>query len=554
MKRTLYFTLGALGASALLAIGTAWTNPRYYHKAKLWLASITIPYDQCFDGAVRYCIASQDSAGKVQYPKPTDYWKGSAAIDDQGLPFRQGKFGRYYNASSIALTIYGPRLFDIRKACNEFAEAPTTRAALQWALEHQVPISSGAVTWHYDYDTQINDVLLKAPFASAFSQAAFVERLLLMHCVRQDPTFLDLAKRAARAFSVPVTEGGLRSEDPAFVWFQEVPLPDRHNPYILNAHLYAIYVLNLAHTYFPEEGFDRLARRGLDALIKALPAVDSGHWTRYDLRPAYPAYDLSIAGTNAILKSVSVQIGDQRSEVSFLLGDFKPLGNRFSGRNLKQVWGGGISLPNGMILNFILPTGREFHWSLLDTSMSVTARIACCDHPLDISTIARTPSLPELVRLPLKSRLREGQEEVLTFETGLYDANWGISGPEYQPYHAVLMAHLYRQTGRKELFLYALRWQGFIRSFERRSQSRQGSALTHVFDRIPFQPHDQLVDVLTKRFGNKLPSEVDERELRTTLDEVYPLAPGESCEGSNNIPACDLRRKAWSTLGYDSNT
>jgi D-glucuronyl C5-epimerase C-terminus len=386
-----------------------------------------------------------------------------------------------------------------------------------------------------------------APWASAFSQAAIIERLLLLHCVKKDPYYLDMARRAARAFAISVLDGGLRSENPDFTWFQEVPLPDRHNPHILNAHLYAIYVLNLLHPYFPDEGFDRLASRGLQAVTKVIAVIDSGHWNRYDLRPSYPAFFLSIAKTDAVLKGLAVRIGEQQSDIHFGNGESIPWGSDAQAKHASPRAQQAVTIQNDLSINIILPEGREFHWTLSQRPMTLIAHIACCGSPLEISTLGQRPGPIEMVRLPLKSRLRAGDDEILTFDTGIHDASWGQVASEYIPYHAALMAHLYRQTGRKDLYLHALRWQGFFRRYAERTPAEKASAAVPILNKFSFQPDEELVAKLPERLQGRMPEEVSEAEIAEAIEAIYPQQPDETCHHDQISSAC-RRRQARETL------
>jgi hypothetical protein len=241
----------------------------------------------CYSGAVSYCINRPGPLGKLAYPEPTPYWRGTPGTRPDGLPVMVGPHGEHFhNMSSIAMAAFNRSTKPFEERCAEFQMTPIAAAALRYLKDNAKPVA-GALVWHYDYATQLNDSVLQGGWPSAFSQSAIIQLLMLANCKTGDAAFADMARRAAAAFDIGVTDGGLRSENPALVWFQEVPLPDRHNPFIFNAHLYAVETLLLMHRLTGEERYQALAMRGVASIEKALPVIDTGNWNRYDLRPPY---------------------------------------------------------------------------------------------------------------------------------------------------------------------------------------------------------------------------------------------------------------------------
>lgn len=500
----------------------------------------------CFQGAVHYCLAAQSRSGKIEFPAKTDYWNGVPKLDAEGVPYREGLHGRYRNVSSVAFAAYGPRLFDVAEACRSYTETPAMRANRDWLLAHVVPLKDGAVTWHYDYDTHVNDSVLDAPFASAFSQAAVIERLLLLRCAKGDARFGELARQAARAFDLPVSAGGLRSEDPDFTWFQEVPLPDRHNPHIVNAHLYAIYVLGLMAAEFPDDGFGTLAARGLRSFERALPAIDTGYWNRYDLRPAYSAFSLTIPKSDAVLRSLTLTMDGKTSSIDFASDGREPSANAYRGDFERDRTVGGIRLKGDLAVRLVLPMGREFSAGLVDEPLTIAVRAACCAGVPLLAVPGMRPGIVKSFPLTLVSRRREGGDEVLVFEAGLRDAGWWPLPEEYVPNHADLLAQIARQTNSGALYVYALRWQGFSRRYE--EDRAAPPPVPSPRQRYAFAPASDLGERLLKRFDRRHPAEIGEAEIRAALADIYPIAPGTDCSAAPPDGACEARRLAAATL------
>ncbi len=251
-----------------------------------WGSTVLLSKRDCYSGTVSYCINRPDVFGNIVYPGQTPYWQGKPGTDEDGLPVVVGPNGeRFRNMSSIALVALPRSTEPFANRCKAFDLSSIALKAISFLEANQKEIQGRAVVWRYDYPTQLNDVVLDAGWPSAFAQAAIVQLLMLAHCKTGNAAYQSLAMRAADAFAVSVAHGGLRSESPHLIWFQEVPLPDQHNPFIFNAHLYAVETLLLMHRLTDEPRYRDLAMQGIASIEKALPVIDTGNWNRYDLRP-----------------------------------------------------------------------------------------------------------------------------------------------------------------------------------------------------------------------------------------------------------------------------
>lgn len=500
--------------------------------------------EECFSGAAKYCISAQHVSGKVDLPTRTDYWLGEHRLDEEGLPYVLGQKGqRYRNPSSIANVIYDRTVTDVPELCKRFNDTELSRRALAWIVAHQHPIGDNAVGWLHDYDTQIDDVLLKAPWPSAFSHAAIVERLLVAGCATGNREYLDLARRAGRALAISVREGGLRSEAPDFVWFQEVPLPDRHNPHIVNAHLYSILILQYLGRFFPGEGFHSLAARGLESLVQVLDVIDTGSWNRYELRPRYSAANFAVYAAGAVLAEVRLQQGRSTSAMNFVSGKRRPTGNAYWSETLSLVQGQGLLSPETIFLELTLPRGRTFNADMMKEDVSLSLSFACCGQTVQAGALGIRPGQTEYFNLPEVSRERERKGEVVSFALGLNDFSWGQVGPEYIIFDAELLAQIALISGRPDLYLRSLRWWGFSRRWEERSDH----ALWR--NRWTFTPDPDLADHLWTHLNRRRPSEISEAEIASAIDGLYPAGKSASCDRSDLI--CEKRARARVTLSID---
>ena len=130
------------------------------------------------------------------------------------------------------------------------------------------------------------------PWQSAFTQSRAISILLRAYQQNQDPEHEKLAKLALKPFQVPVKDGGVSSEAPWGICYEEytssVPT------LVLNGHIFALFGLFDFQRVFPnDEECNLLVKDGLASLKKSLPYYDMGYWTRYNYCEAefYPDID-----------------------------------------------------------------------------------------------------------------------------------------------------------------------------------------------------------------------------------------------------------------------
>jgi hypothetical protein len=464
---------------------------------------------ECFEGSVRYCIVEQQRSGKIQLPDKTAYWESSFQLDEQSLPVAVAPDGRRFrNMASVAFTMWAGIRDGFDAACAAYQPRDQARAALDYFERSAVPLPDDALTWHYNYDTQINDVVLKAPWASAFAQAAIIERLLLHSCKTGETRYAELARRAGRALALPVTRGGLRSEAEDFVWFQEVPLPDRHNPFIVNAHLYATEVLFLLAKYFPDEGFRELAQRGIQSFLQTIPVVDTNYWNRYDLRPNYSRINFEIKA-DGLLKTASLDVGEL-SVVDFRLRRQAIGANGFY--QVSELGPGGARLRGTpLLVTFATKRGREFNPRDVREPINLRLVFDGVAQGVRVGTLSIRPGPIEFVALPMGPPETVGAETSYALSLNLGEMNWGQVAPEYIPFHAYLAASIARETADKALFLRAVRWQLFFRRYQ------EGGARRPREGGWTWTDDAELRDAVWERFGRMRPEDVSDAGLKDLI-------------------------------------
>jgi hypothetical protein len=93
---------------------------------------------------------------------------------------------------------------------------------------------------------------------------------------------------------------------------------------------------------------------------------------------------------------------------------------------------------------------------------------------------------------------------------------------------------------RPDLYLRALRWQGFSRRFEERTDQELWR------DRWAFAPDPNLAGHLWAQLNRRRPSEVSEAEIEAAVDSLYPSGKIASC--GTHEPACEKWARARAAL------
>ncbi len=472
----------------------------------------------CSDGINHYCLVGQAEAGSITLPSATPYWQSKLIWDEDGVPVFAGPNGeRFRNQATIAFSWLSRINISFDEACRNYSLSPAAEAAKAYLLKTAIPLEGGAaVTWLYDYETQINDVLLKPPFASAFSQAAIAERLLLHHCKTGDTEALSLAKRVGKVFAIPVDRGGVRSQSDDFVWFQEVPISDRHNPFIVNAHLYAIQTLHLLDDKFPDEGFGDLAGRGLSSLRAAMDVIDTGYWNRYDLRPRYSPITVRLTGS-AIISKATLK-GPVESSINLLsAGPQAVRGNGYSEVELQRQTKNGVVLTDKPLdLWFATEIGREFFPALINQPLVLDLEVSA---GTNVNAAAISATSGELRFVDLARVASNGDPATASFSMGLSDLTWGQVAPEYIPFGAHLLANIARKVDDESLFLRAVRWEQFSRRFA------EIEAKQVVLRKWQWNDDREFAKAFYARFGQLLPDRISEDDLKAFVDDLDMDAP-----------------------------
>ncbi len=408
---------------------------------------------------IRTLLFLNERGHKAVLAKPTAYWQVRRDWDEGAFAYRGG--GRIFtNPSNWALqglpqpdgNPFSNRRTVLDAACNSpsgFSERQRRLADHSIARAQMLP--SGALTWVYDYESQANDVLFMPPFNSAFSQAANLHLLLYAHCQTHDARYLDAARRAGDALIAPIREGGLTNDGAGETWFEETPNADGLNPYILNAHIYAINVLFLLGEVTRDQRYADAAQRGTASLERLLPKFDAGYWTRYDLRPRYFEMYLEVQRPPGVaIRRVELwKRGSRERAAAWSLCEDG------CDRELEETRAGDSYRFTAVIeaLRFYRPSvGDELELSI--------------DHvgaqPPRVFSTGIRPGLAELAEIATLI----GPPGRLTAQLGVREFGWHQPGEEYIRYHALLLADLYRRQANPLFFVSAIRFANYHRVYD----------------------------------------------------------------------------------------
>lgn len=145
-----------------------------------------------------------------------------------------------------------------------------------WFVEHQA--QDGC--WYAQTDVPI--YRLRAPWPSAMVQGRGMSVLMRAWQCTSDERYVDAAKRALAAFSVPVAQGGVMDTCDGLVTYEEYPAQPA--PHVLNGMIFALFGLWDLVRALPGDGSAAaIFERGVATVEHLLPLYDTGWWSLYDL-------------------------------------------------------------------------------------------------------------------------------------------------------------------------------------------------------------------------------------------------------------------------------
>jgi hypothetical protein len=145
-----------------------------------------------------------------------------------------------------------------------------------WFVAHQA--DDGCWYAH----TDVPAYRLRAPWPSAMAQGRGLSVLTRAWQCSSDGRYLESARRAPAAFSLPVADGGVADRCDGLVTYEEYPA--RPAPHVLNGAMFALLGLwDMVRAEPDGAGARALFERGASGVEALLPRYDLGWWSLYDL-------------------------------------------------------------------------------------------------------------------------------------------------------------------------------------------------------------------------------------------------------------------------------
>lgn len=136
------------------------------------------------------------------------------------------------------------------------------------------------MVFHYDYPE--STYLLRPPWRSALAEAYSGMFLVVHGKSKGDQQFIDCGAKHLRSLTIPVSEGGLKSDN-STVFLEYVDYEkNRRFPIVLNGHLYCMITLLRACVMLGIPEFRVAFDQALSELGKVLPLFDGSFFTYYD--------------------------------------------------------------------------------------------------------------------------------------------------------------------------------------------------------------------------------------------------------------------------------
>jgi hypothetical protein len=136
------------------------------------------------------------------------------------------------------------------------------------------------MVFHYDYPE--STYLLRPPWRSALAEAFSGMFLIAYGKSKGDERFTDCGAKHLRSLIVPVSQGGLKSDN-STVFLEYVDYErNRRFPIVLNGHLYCMITLFNASAMLDTSEFMVAFDQAVSELGKLLPVFDGPFFTYYD--------------------------------------------------------------------------------------------------------------------------------------------------------------------------------------------------------------------------------------------------------------------------------
>ncbi|ANY16898.1 hypothetical protein AW878_20755 [Bordetella pseudohinzii] len=423
----------------------------------------------------RYQLVERTKEGQLVQAQASVYKAAKSEPDTNGVVSLVTENGeRHYHPFSVATQaladngVEGTAGLYLQAMIDKHPQpSPAQLAALKWLTDNKVVLPNGAVTWSYPLPLYYSTFTMSAGWASAFSQARIIHALTYAAHTTRNADYLQLALAAAKAYATTVEDGGLQDTVDSLPFYEEVPVPDKHSPHILNGHLYSTVVLYDLARESGDAGIAALAEQGAATARKLAHYYDSGYWTKYDLIPRVSNISFLLRGAQA---PVTVKTGTLIAPT----GESMPL-------TLAAVSG------NDSYFNANLP-GPIFFNTLVGHS-GYTIRLTYTGELDGIGVAGMRPDVSEYYRLPTRIGRRENTATTLEAAIPIQYLSDSTLSRTYQRWHARLMTRLGEFTGQRWFHQTASRWMEYDARLD--ADQKAGKAPAPFLRDTPDIPKDE---------------------------------------------------------------
>lgn len=415
--------------------------------------------------SARYPTAS----GAYTPPPNSSFWSAKPATDENGIPYFEGVNGeRHYNVASVAFAAIGsttsyPELDMAKLSRSRSALTSKQVAAFSWLERNQVRLPGGAITWHYNFELNYNNMVVRPGWPSAFSQAAVIQAYLVAFDVTKEEKYLSLAHQAARAFLISTDEGGLTSQVKGLPFFEEVPLPAGYSPHVLNGHMYSVFAIEEVLLRRQDQELRAVVSKAHEATKRLLPAFDQGYWTRYDLKPRFVdvPFKFQATGPGTTVLGLGIRAPDGSSKqlnvISAAGGGGRDV---LYGPGWTQAGSARALGSEDAFGQFMLPTAVDDEANLRGYKLVV--RLSEGSYPPNIGIFGFRQGIREYYPIRLEGVAKSKGESVATYELALRDLQWSDLQRYYVEWHQRLMSSMYRYDRDPTYAVAAYRWQNYL--------------------------------------------------------------------------------------------
>lgn len=183
----------------------------------------------------------------------------------------------------VTIAQYALGHYDVYLENGERKHLEVLQLCADWFVNHLEELRPGIWGWINEHDKDI--YALKSPWLSALSQGQALSVLARAYLEIQDEKYLNTGLKAIKAFSVPVTAGGVLAKLNGEDFYEEYP--SSTPSYVLNGFIFALWGLWEFYLAGRTEEARERYETGLKTLKHHLRRYDLGwlKWSLYDLYP-----------------------------------------------------------------------------------------------------------------------------------------------------------------------------------------------------------------------------------------------------------------------------